>query len=290
MISSHFFPNTIVYEKTQANPNAIIPRLLTLCQLRFTTMMNTLLSLKNIHKTYFKKKKVLQKAVQGISFEIYEGEIFGLLGVNGAGKTTLSGILAGLHPPTSGEVLWKGKSIYSDILRYRKTVGLCPQKPNIDADLSIEETLIFAARCYGKTPLEAEKQKDHLIDLLDLGSYKNAIAKQLSGGYKQRFLIARTLMHSPKFVILDEPTVGLDPHIRKNLWKIISDLRSEGVTILLTTHYLEEAEYLSDRVCFVEKGKIQVLDTPEKLNQHYKKNNLEDVFLQLMEDSGEEDK
>lgn len=251
-------------------------------------MKKTLLTLQDIHKTYFQKKKPLNKALQGISFEIYEGEIFGLLGVNGAGKTTLSGILAGLHPPTSGNVLWKNTSIYKDILRYRHIVGFCPQKSNIDPDLTIEETLIFAARCYGKTQKEAEKQKDHLIQLFDLGSYTKSVAKHLSGGYKQRFLIARTLMHSPKFVILDEPTVGLDPHIRKNLWKIISSLRDEGVTILLTTHYLEEAEKLSDRVCFIDKGLMQVLDTPKKLNEYYKKENLEDVFLHLMEKQGEE--
>jgi ABC-2 type transport system ATP-binding protein len=173
-------------------------------------------------------------------------------------------------------------------LRYRHIVGLCPQKPNIDPDLTIEEALVFAARCYGSTQKQAEKQKDYLISLFDLGSYVKSVAKHLSGGYKQRFLIARTLMHDPKFVILDEPTVGLDPHIRKNLWRIISRLRDEGVTILLTTHYLEEAEKLSDRVCFIDKGLVQVLDTPEKLNKHYKKKNLEDVFLHLMDKSEEE--
>ncbi len=251
-------------------------------------MNKTLLVLQDIHKTYFQMKKPLNKAVQGISFEIYEGEVFSLLGVNGAGKTTLSGILAGLHPPTSGDVLWKGTSIYKDILRYRKMIGLCPQKPNIDPDLTIEETLVFAARCFGKTEKEAEKQKNHLVQLFDLGNYIKYLPKHLSGGYKQRFLIARTLMHNPKFIILDEPTVGLDPHIRKNLWKIIFALRDEGVTILLTTHYLEEAEKLSDRVCFIDKGLVQALDTPKKLNEHFKKENLEEVFLHLMEKAKDE--
>ncbi len=251
-------------------------------------MSEPFLSLKNIHKTYFQRKKLLKKAVKGVSFEIHKGEIFGLLGVNGAGKTTLSGILAGLHPPTSGDVLWKGTSIYKNILSYRATVGFCPQKPNVDPDLTIGETLTFAARCYGRTQKEAEKQRDHLIELLDLGSYVNSVAKHLSGGYKQRFLIARTLTHRPKFIILDEPTVGLDPHVRKKLWKIISNLTEEGVTILLTTHYLDEAEHLSDRVCFIDHGEIKVIDTPANLNKHYKKANLEDVFLHLMEQSQEE--
>ncbi len=261
---------------------------MSLLTLRFS-MKKKLLELKEVHKTYFAKKKPVRKAVRGISFDIYEGEVFSLLGVNGAGKTTLSGILAGLHPPTSGDILWEGRSIYKDILRYRSIVGLCPQKPNIDPELTIEETLVFASRCYGKSQKEAEKQSAHLIQLLDLGSYTQSVAKHLSGGYKQRFLIARTLAHSPKFIILDEPTVGLDTHIRKNLWKIISHLKGEGVTILLTTHYLEEAESLSDRVCFMDKGEMQVLDTPGNLNKQYKKGNLEDVFLHLMDQATKEE-
>ena len=248
-----------------------------------------MLSIQNVHKTYFKKKKPINKAVRGVTFDIKHGEIFSLLGVNGAGKTTLSGILAGLHPPTSGDVLWNGTSIYHNILNYRAIVGLCPQKPNVDPDLTIAETLVFVARCFGKSTKEAIYRKDELIDLLDLGNYADSVAQHLSGGYKQRFLIARTLTHNPKFVILDEPTVGLDPYIRKNLWSTIEDLRKEGVTILLTTHYLEEAEVLSDRVCFIEKGEIRALDTPENLNKTYGKTHLEDVFLHLMEQSDKEE-
>jgi len=252
-------------------------------------MKHPFLEVKDVHKTYYAKKKPLKKAVKGISFTIEQGEVFGLLGVNGAGKTTMSGILAGLHPPITGEVLWHGKSIYTDILNYRSSVGFCPQKPNIDPALTIEEMLVFAAKCYGKSQKEAEKQRDHLLDLFDLKSYTRSLAKHLSGGYKQRFLLARTLAHRPDFIILDEPTVGLDPHIRKNLWKIIRSLQKEGVTILITTHYLEEAEALSDRVCFLEHGEVQALDTPDNLNKQYKKGNLEEVFLHLMEKAEEEE-
>lgn len=169
-------------------------------------------------------------------------------------------------------------------------MGLCPQKPNIDPNLSLAETLVFAARCYGKTKKEAEKHKDHLIDLLDLKSYAQSVATVLSGGYKQRFLLARTLAHHPKLLILDEPTVGLDAHIRKQLWKIISALKEEGVTIILTTHYLEEAEALCDHVCFLDHGEMQALDTPENLKKHYDKGRLEDVFLHLTETAEEETK
>ena len=250
----------------------------------------TLLQLKDIRKTYYKKRKPVKLALRGITFDIHKGEIFGLLGVNGAGKTTLSGILSGLHPPTSGELLWRNKSIYTQLMKYKTIVGLCPQKPNVDLNLTLEETFIFAARCYGKTEAQAIKRKDELLELFSLKDYAKSTAKHLSGGYKQRFLIARTLAHNPQFVILDEPTVGLDAHIRKQLWSIISTLKDEGVTILLTTHYLEEAEALADRVCFIDHGEMKVLDTPKKLNEYYKKANLEDVFIHLMEESEKEEK
>lgn len=251
--------------------------------------MQPFIQLKEVSKTYFKKRKPLKEALKHSSMDLRGGEIFSLLGVNGAGKTTLSTLLAGLHPPTHGDILWDGKSIYEQIIPYRKIVGYCPQKPNIDKALTIEENLLFAGRCYGLSGSEAEKKKDELMEKLELGSYADATADHLSGGYKQRFLLARSMMHDPKLIILDEPTVGLDAHIRKQLWEVIKELREGGMTVLLTTHYLDEAEYLSDRVCFIDKGEIKLIDVPEKLNETYGKKNLEDVFLQLLEDSKEGD-
>ncbi len=245
------------------------------------------IQIKDLRKIYFQKGKPLTEALQGVSLDLYKGEILGLLGVNGAGKTTLSTIIASLHPPTSGQVLWQGRSIYDDILSYRKIIGFCPQKPNLDRTFTLEENLIFAGRCYGLNASEASRQKDRLMEQLELTAYAKSYVDFLSGGYKQRFLIARTLMHRPQLVILDEPTVGLDPHIRHQLWDIIKGLKEEGVTVLLTTHYLDEAETLSDRVCIIDKGRVRIIDTPEKLLQDYQKNKLEDVFLQLMQ---EEDK
>lgn len=245
------------------------------------------LQIKHLKKIYFRKGKPITEALQEIDLEIREGEILGLLGVNGAGKTTLSSIIASLHPPTSGEVLWKGRSIYDDIISYRRIIGFCPQKPNLDKTFTLEENLIFAGRCYGLTIEQATKKKDQLVEQFELKKYLNSFVDYLSGGYKQRFVIARTLMHNPKLVILDEPTVGLDPHIRRQLWDAISALKKEGVTVLLTTHYLDEAEALSDRVCIIDKGRIRLIDTPANLKQSYKKGNLEDVFIQLMK---EEDK
>ena len=150
--------------------------------------------------------------------------------------------------------------------------------------LTLKENLIFAGRYFGLSNKEIETRSAELMKQFDLEKYADAKGFILSGGYKQRFLLARTLMHKPKLVILDEPTVGLDPHVRRNLWEVIKGLKKEGVTVLLTTHYLDEAENLSDRVCILHKGVIQTIDTPEGLKKKHSKSNLEDVFVQLMDE------
>lgn len=246
------------------------------------------LQIKDLRKIYFQKGKPLTEALRGVTLDLNKGEILALLGVNGAGKTTLSSIIASLHPPTSGQILWEGKSIYEDILPYRRIIGFCPQKPNLDRRFTLEENLVFAGRCYGMSLSEAVEQKNILMEKFELTAYAQSFVDFLSGGYKQRFLIARSLMHRPKLVILDEPTVGLDPHIRRQIWKIIAELKDEGVTVLLTTHYLDEAENLSDRVCIIHEGRIRLIDTPENLKQDFQKGTLEDVFLQLMEETPNE--
>lgn len=243
-------------------------------------MSNILLQIKNITKIYT-SNGFIKQALNGITFDIHKGEIFSLLGVNGAGKTTLSSIIATLHPATSGDVLFNNTSIYSDIINYRRIVGFCPQKPNLDATLTLEENLIFAGKFYGLSNKEIDERKSKLLKQYDLEKYAKTHSYVLSGGYKQRFVIARTLMHNPKLVILDEPTVGLDPHIRHQLWDRILELKEQGITVILTTHYLDEAEKLSDRVCIINNGELVVLDTPENLKNKYQKGKLEDVFLQL---------
>ena len=245
----------------------------------------TLLEVRGISKTYFNKKgSELKRALRPTSFDLYKGEVFGLLGVNGAGKTTLSSILATMHPPTSGDVIWKGTSIYKQLLEYRKIVGMCPQKPNIEKRLNVEENLLFAARCYGLSPPQAIERKNALISQFNLEEYVGTTTDQLSGGYRQRFLVARALMHHPQLMILDEPTVGLDPHIRRQIWEVIKILKSIHVTVILTTHYLDEAEYLSDRVCLIHNGLIRTVDTPDNLKKFHQKNNLEEVFLKFVDD------
>ncbi len=242
------------------------------------------LKIEKVSKTYFKKGRVVKEALKNVSLDLLQGEVLGLLGVNGAGKTTLVSILATLHPSTGGEILWEGESIYKKLLPYRSAIGYCPQHPNIEKQLSLGENLVFSGRCYGLSKKEALARRDELSKQFKLEEYLDANVDQVSGGYKQRFLIARALMHRPQLVILDEPTVGLDSHIRRELWEVIADLRREGITVILTTHYLDEAEYLSDRICLIHEGTIRTIDTPENLKKQHQKNNLEEVFLKFVDD------
>ncbi|MBT3455443.1 ABC transporter ATP-binding protein [bacterium] len=246
-------------------------------------MADTLISIKNLSKIYNSKEGSI-KALDNISLDIHAGEIFGLLGVNGAGKTTLSTILAAFHPLTSGDILYNGISIYKDIPSYRYIVSYCPQTPNLDEELTIEQNLLFAGRYFGMPEDEVQKRTKELLDYFEFSLYAHRKQDVLSGGYARRLLFARAIMHKPKLVILDEPTVGLDPHVRHGLWDIIRMLKKQGVTVILTTHYLDEAEVLSDRICILDKGKIKLIDSPEKLKTEYKKGNLEDVFIELMKE------
>jgi len=237
-----------------------------------------LLSIKNVKKRYGSKE-----ALKGVSLCINKGEIFGLLGVNGAGKTTLSSIIATLHPATEGDVEFDGVSIYKDIISYRAKLGFCPQRPNLNQMLTLEQNLRCSGKYYGLTDQEIDERVNRLVDQFELKPYLHQKVSVLSGGYKQRFMIARSLVHNPQLVILDEPTVGLDPHIRRQLWEKIKELKSQGVTIILTTHYLDEAEQLADRVCVLDQGTIKLIDTPDKLKADFQKANLEDVFIALMQ-------
>jgi len=245
-------------------------------------MKNILLKLIDIKKQ-FKTGSTVIKALDGVSFDIYSGEIISLLGVNGAGKTTLSSILATLHPVTSGDVLINGHvSIYKDLYSYRHLIGFCPQQINLDNNLTVKQNLVFAGRYMGMSETAINIQLDLLLEKYELEKYKDCKSDVLSGGYARRVLIARALMHSPQLLILDEPTVGLDPHIRRQLWETIIELKNQGVTIVLTTHYLDEAEFLSDRIVVLDKGKVRLIDTTEGLKTAYQKSRLEDVFIQLI--------
>lgn len=240
-------------------------------------MEDHLLTIKNITKKFGDKE-----ALKGVSLYFKKGEVVSLLGANGAGKTTLSSILATLRPPTSGDILYHGVSIYQDVMAFRQSMGYCPQRPNFNKDLTLYENLEFDGLYYGMTHEAVKNRIAELTEKLSLQGFLRNYPESLSGGYKQRFMIARSLMHNPKIVVLDEPTVALDPHVRLQLWEYIKAMRDSGITIILTTHYIDEAEYLSDRVCVLESGAIKLIDTPKNLIETFNKNKLEDVFIHLM--------
>ncbi len=248
--------------------------------------MSTLVSIQNITKTYGSGEKAIH-ALKGVSLDIKRGEILSLLGSNGAGKTTLASIIVTLQPPTSGDILFNGKSIYQDPYTYRHAVGFCPQKPNVSDHLTLEQTLVFSGKFYGLTDELAHARAKNLMKKVGLTRYANRTINILSGGYKQRFIIARALMHKPQLILLDEPTVALDPHIRLQIWELIKELKADGVTIILTTHYLDEAEALADRVCIMDQGQIVLIDTPDNLKQQHEKGRLEDVFIKIIGTSDE---
>jgi ABC-type multidrug transport system ATPase subunit len=247
-------------------------------------MTQKVLKIKDLCKSFRVNRKTIKNSLIDINIDLIEGEIFSLLGVNGAGKTTLSSIIATLMPPTKGLLLWQDKSVYDDLSQYRKILGFCPQHQNLDDQLTLEQNLLFQGRYYGMSTKQAKEKTVELLKKFALNEYAKSKVYVLSGGYRQRFLIARTLIHNPRLVILDEPTVGLDPQVRHQLWDHILALKKEGITVILTTHYLDEAEKLSDRVCVIDKGKILVVDTPDNLKSNLQKNSLEEVFLHLLEE------
>lgn len=197
------------------------------------------------------------------------------------GKTTLSSILATVHPPSGGDIKYEGQSIYQQLAVYRRQVGYCPQKPNLNAYLT--DNLYFAGRFYNLSIAEIEESVKELIEQLELGVYLDRLPTSLSGGWRQRFMLARALIHRPTILILDEPTVALDPYVRRQLWEKIKMLRSQGLSIILMTHYLDEAEVLADRVCILDRGIIKLIDNPTNLKSDFKLAGLEDVFLKLTE-------
>jgi len=245
-------------------------------------MSTKFLEVVNVEKKYDKKP-----ALRGVNLTLDEGKIIGLLGVNGAGKTTLSSIIATVRPPTAGDVFFLGESIYQNIADFRQQIGYCPQYPNLNNELTIRENLEAHGRYFGLESSDIEGRIKELAHKFQFTEYLEYKSSELSGGYKQRVSIARALFHRPKLVILDEPTSGLDPHIRNQLWDYVKAIKADGITVLLTTHYIEEAEQLSDYVCVLDKGLVRLIDTPANLMKTFKKEKLEEVFIQLAEEQNE---
>lgn len=245
-------------------------------------MQQTIISVKNLVKKYGKLE-----AVKGISFDVYEGEIFGLLGPNGAGKSTTLEIIETLRDKTSGQVIVDGLDLDKQPNDIKKIIGVQLQTSGYYPNLNLTELLQLFAGLYNQ-----KIDTRTLLDTVNLGDKAKNKFKELSGGQKQRFSIATTLINKPKIIFLDEPTTGLDPQARRNLWDLIRNIREQGTTVIITTHYMDEAEILCDRVAIIDSGVIISMASPDQLiddlvatgferPKEVKKANLEDVFIHL---------
>jgi ABC-2 type transport system ATP-binding protein len=245
-------------------------------------MSKTIVNVENLHKSYDK-----QEVVKGISFEVEKGEIFGILGPNGAGKTTTLEMIEALRPIDEGSVVIDGVDVSKNPQKVKYMIGVQLQSTAFMDKVKLTELLEQQAAAYGEKidPME-------FLQHVNLTEKANSYIEQLSGGQRQRFSIAAALVHQPKVFFMDEPTTGLDPQARRNLWDLVQTVSQRGITIILTTHYMEEAELLCDRVAIMDSGKIIALDSPKKLvkdllSKGFKKKQpveqatLEDVFIDI---------
>jgi len=227
-------------------------------------------------------------AVGDVTLEVQPGEIFALLGPNGAGKTTLIGCITGLGRATSGSIEVFGFDVQKDFRITRRLVGLVPQEINFDPFLSPYQSLLVQQGLMGRKPDPA--RADELLETFSLSGHRDAYSRHLSGGMKRRLLVAKALVHHPKLLFLDEPTAGVDVELRKELWEEVRRLRDEGTTIVLTTHYLEEAEELADRIGVLREGELLVVeDRDAMMARGGGEMKLEDIFVQLVRNGPEED-
>ncbi len=216
--------------------------------------------------------------VDRISFSVDEGETFGFLGANGSGKTTTFNMLSGLLKPSSGDANIFGRKVKDA----RRDVGFVTQQDSFYETLTVKENLEFFASQYGIGRAKQQEIVKKIISQIKLTSKANALASKLSGGMKKRLNMGCSLVHEPKIIFLDEPTVGLDPVVRKDIWKLIKELQSEKKTIIITSHYMEEIEYLCSKVAIMFAGRIVASGTPEQLKKKYKLKQMEDVFAHLV--------
>src|ERR1700712_2064685 len=237
--------------------------------------------------TDLRKRYGDKEVVKGISFEVKRGEVFGILGPNGAGKTTTLEMIETLREIDGGTATIDGIDVAKHPYEIRGMIGVQPQTPGFQDKTKLTELITMFAAAYG---VKVDPKK--FLDEVNLGEKANSYVESLSGGQKQRFSITAALVHDPKVFFLDEPTTGLDPQARRNLWKLIEGVRDRGISVILTTHYMDEAEVLCDRIAIMDAGKIIALDTPKNLikallkrgfskEQHVEQANLEDVFIDM---------
>ena len=256
------------------------------------------LEVRRLSKTYGAITPKPVHAVVDVSFEVRPGECFGLLGPNGAGKSTTIQCISGFYPATSGEVLINGFNVNQRPRQARQLFGLCSQEETLDSDFTVVDQLIWHAMFYRIPTAEARKRADTLLNQFGLSDQTDSLIEKLSGGMRRRLQVARAMISEPTMLVLDEPTTGLDPDARRLLWEALVDFRKNGSAILLSTHYMHEAERLCDRIAVISKGKILDIDSPEALIKKYiarteveeevrpgviwkRAPNLEDVYLKL---------
>lgn len=241
-----------------------------------------IVKVQDLHKSYDERE-----VVKGISFDVKKGEIFGILGPNGAGKTTTLEMIETLRPIDKGIVTIDGVNVAEEPYEIRGMIGVQPQSPGFQDKTKLSELIEMFAAAYGE-----KVNPKKFLEEVNLGDRADSYVENLSGGQRQRFSIVTALVHNPKVFFLDEPTTGLDPQARRNLWELIGEVRDRGISVILTTHYMDEAQILCDRIAIMDNGEIIALDTPQKLiqgllkrgfkkKQVVEKANLEDVFLDM---------
>ena len=245
------------------------------------------LVVEGLQKTYpGTRKSPPVEAVRGISFEVESGEFFGLLGPNGAGKSTTLGCITTLVRPTSGRIEVDGIDVTRNPAEAKRRIAVVPQTRNLDRDLTVREILTYHGRYFGLPAEERESRASRLLGELQIADKANAKPLTLSGGQQQRVMIARALMHDPKILLLDEPTTGLDPQARRLLWETLRELHGRGLAIILTTHYMEEADRLCQRLAIIDHGKILTSDTPEALKRSLPGGQILDLWIKTADSLG----
>ena len=245
------------------------------------------LVVEGLQKTYpGTRKSPPVEAVRGISFEVESGEFFGLLGPNGAGKSTTLGCITTLVRPTSGRIEVDGIDVTRNPAEAKRRIAVVPQTRNLDRDLTVREILTYHGRYFGLPAEERESRASRLLGELQIADKANAKPQTLSGGQQQRVMIARALMHDPKILLLDEPTTGLDPQARRLLWETLRELHGRGLAIILTTHYMEEADRLCQRLAIIDHGKILTSDTPETLKRSLPGGQILDLWIKTADSLG----
>ncbi|MFW9939356.1 MAG: ABC transporter ATP-binding protein [Candidatus Thorarchaeota archaeon] len=236
----------------------------------------------NLRKIYTGKNVIEEiKAVDGISFSITKGEIFGLLGPNGAGKTTTINILCGLINQTSGDAFVGGYNVRTELKKIKELIGVCPQQAAVYQYLNAKENIEFFGKLHLMNKEEIDERAENLLELLGLSKASRRKAKHYSGGMIRQLNLIISLINDPPILFLDEPTIGMDPRVRRTTWKFIGSLKERNKSVILTTHYIEEAEALCDRVAIIDYGKLIALGPPKDLIEKYNSKDLEEVFLNI---------